>query len=559
MLALFVASQYGDALHIPFINDDFIFLDKTRAASFASLWEPAGLAFHWYRPWSREFHYWVLQRLFGARELPFHLASLMLALAVLTGYFVVVRRLAGARVAAVATAGWAALAAWAVPMLWVAGVQDLWMLAFAMLVLLAAAAGARWVTAGALVMALLSKETAAILPVVVVAFEVLVNRRRVADALRRSAPLWVVAAAWAFFHPLLGGRLWRPLAIAAESAAPASGWGNAGRTLAMPFNLDQWPAPEGGWLLPLLRGTIGAALLAMMVLFATRPGRRRGASPEPAGMVPFGVAWALIGWIPLLMPGLGWHGYYALFGAAGAWLALGAGLSRRPPIAIVVVAGLALLRSGRADTPSLDWGSESYQRRAAAFIRYMRDDLQRIVPEPPHHSRFYFVRVPSHVGFLAGDGPALRVWYGDSTLSGGYYPAYRPRTAGEPRGPDLFFRYDSTAGWIPVRPGRENVERARLANPRWVTDHEMLAQTLARAGAWPAALIEYLKLSEAESLKVEFAFNAGVCYETLGDSTRAARWYARAASLPGADAEARATARRFAHLLPDSRRARGAR
>src|SRR5258706_12720142 len=114
LLALFVASQYGAALRVPFINDDFIFLDKTRTASFKSLWEPSSLAFHWYRPWSRELHYWIVQRMFGARELPFHLASLILALAGLMGYFVVVRRLAGARVAAVPPPGCAALAAPAV-------------------------------------------------------------------------------------------------------------------------------------------------------------------------------------------------------------------------------------------------------------------------------------------------------------------------------------------------------------------------------------------------------------------------------------------------------------
>ena len=434
------------------------------------------------------------------------------------------------------------------------------MLAFSMLVLYAAAAGMRGIAAAALLMALLSKESAAVLPAVVAAFEVLVRRRRIAEAMRRSAPLWLVTLAWALFHPLLGGRLWRPLAEAAPpAAAAASWWGIAGRTLVMPLNLDLWPAPAGGWILPLVRGAIGATLLAAMVLLATRPGRRRGAAPEPWGMVPFGVAWALLGWLPLLMPGLGWHGYYALFGAAGAWLALGATLSRRPLAAAAAVVVLALLHSARAETPSLDWGSESYQRRAAAFIQYMRADLMRLVPKPPHHSRFYFVRVPSNVGFLAGDGPALRVWYGDSTLSGGYYPSYRPRSAREPHGPDLFFRYDSTAGWMPVKPGHENVERAQRANPRWATDHEMLAQTLARAEAWPAALIEYLKLAQADTLKVEFAFNTGVCYETLGDSTRAARWYARAASLPGADAEARATARRFAYLLPESRRGRAAR
>src|SRR5262249_46281228 len=156
----------------------------------------------------------------------------------------------------------------------------------------------------------------------------------------------------------------------------------------------------------------------------------------------FGLAWAGIGWLPLMMPTLGWHAYYALLGALGAWLAIATVLARRPEIAVVVVVALALLRGARADTPSRDWGSEADQRRAGTFIGFLRHDLEHQVPDPPHHSRFYFVRVPSNVGFLAGDGPALRVWYGDSTLRGGFYPSYRPRAAGEPRGPDWFFRYD---------------------------------------------------------------------------------------------------------------------
>ena len=125
---LFLGTQYGYALRIPFINDDYIFLDRVRAASFASLWRLDRPLFHWYRPWSRELHYWTLQHVFGTRELPFHLVSWALALAVLGGAFVLFRRIAGGAAAAIAVAGVASLAAWGVPMVWIAGVQDLWML-----------------------------------------------------------------------------------------------------------------------------------------------------------------------------------------------------------------------------------------------------------------------------------------------------------------------------------------------------------------------------------------------------------------------------------------------
>jgi len=546
-LALFFATQYGDALSMAFINDDYIFLDKTRAASFVSLWAPRALAFHWYRPWSRELHYWVLQHLFGTRETPFHVASWLLALAALGGYYALARRLAGATVAVIAVVGTAALAAWGVPLVWIAGVQDLWMLVFALAFLLAVSAGSRALASGALILALLSKEAAAMLPLIAVAHRHLVDRKSWGETLRWALPWFAIVGVWAAFHPVLGGRLWRPFEAPLEPGLHPALGSIALRTLGVPFNLDAIPAPESGWARALARAAPGALLLAMLVAWGARA---RRAPPPAERAARFGLAWAVVGWTPLLMPTLGWHAYYALLGALGAWLALAALLARRPPLAVALVAGLALLRGARADTPSRDWGSEWYQRRAASFIDFMRADLRRKAPAPPPHSRFYFVRVPSNVGFLAGNGPALRVWYGDSTLVGGYYPTFRARAPHDPRGPDRFFRFDSAAGWVGVRAGAEDVVAARRENPRWGVDHQVLAATLASGGAWAEAAAEYEKLAAADSLRVDFAYNAGVCYETLGDTLRAATWYARAAALPGADEEARANARRLARRRP---------
>src|SRR5207244_8045285 len=75
LLILFITSQYPHVLWGPFVGDDYLFLEKTRRASFPSLWEFKELAFNYYRPWSRELHYWLLQHAFGMRELPFHLVN----------------------------------------------------------------------------------------------------------------------------------------------------------------------------------------------------------------------------------------------------------------------------------------------------------------------------------------------------------------------------------------------------------------------------------------------------------------------------------------------------
>jgi hypothetical protein len=547
-LGLFLASAYASAWSVPFINDDYIFLDKTRGASFLSLWKREALAFHWYRPWSRELHYWTLQRLFGAHEPPFHLVSWGLALATLTAFFVLVRREAGAAAAATATAGVAALGAWGVPMVWIAGVQDLWMLAFAMLFLIAVARGRRLIATLLLALALLSKETAAVLPALAVVHDRILGRRSWARSLRDAWPFMGVVLAWAAFHPVLGGRLTHPIHDPLEPGLhPRAAW-IALRTLAVTLDLDALPRPEHGAAWILGRALPAVVVLAAIVALGARSLRRPRRSP--GGVVGFGLVWALVGWIPLLLPTLGWHAYYALLGAFGAWMAIGTLLARHPRVAIALVVGLAVLRVARADTPSRDWGSEWYQRRAGAFIDVMRADLRRIEPAPPPHTRFYFVRVPSNVGFLAGDAPALRVWYGDSTLRGGYYPAFRAREPEAAQGPDRFFRFDSTTGWVPIRAGQEDVAVAQRENPRWMVDHEVLARTLAEGGAWAGAAAEYEKLAAAESSSVEFAYNAAVCHESLGDSAQAAIWYARAAALPGADADARANAERLARFRP---------
>ena len=555
-LATVLAAQYGDALSVAFINDDFVFLDKTRAASFAALWEPRGLAFYWYRPLSREFHYWALQRVFGFHEPGFHAVSFALWLGLMLAYFALVRRLAGTAAAAVATAGMAALACWGLPLIWVAGVQELWMLLFALLALHAFVAGRRALATAACAAALLSKETAAVLPALATAWAGIGERRGPLAALRRAAPLWALVGVWALFHPVLGGRLWHARPAAEEEVAAVDHpplLEIAARAALVPLNLDDLPRPERGFAAALARGVVPALALLLLAGWGLRAGRaaRAAARAGPGGsrVAVFGLAWLALGCAPLLLPSLGWHAYSALLGAGGAWLALGVLLARRPAAALLAVGCVALLRPARADTVSRDWGSEWYQRRADAFLRHMRADLQRQVPQPPHHSRFYFIRVPSNVGFLAGDGPALRVWYGDSTLSGGYYRSYRLRAAAEPPAPDYFFRYDSTAGWAPVVPGAEDAAAARAANPRYEIDHRTLAETLAGAGDWPRAASEYAKLAEAFPDSFVHAYNAGVSFETLGDSAAAAAWYARAAERAGADAEVREAAARLRRHL----------
>jgi hypothetical protein len=579
LLAVFLGASYPHALSLPFINDDYLILDKTIRQSLGSLWAPRDLLFNWYRPWSREFHYWTLRHLFGLNVKPYHLASFALWLADMTLFFTLARRLAGGATAALAAAATAALAAWAGSLLWVAGVQDLWMMLFAFLFLHAfARRRAAW-SAAWLALALLSKELGGVLPALALAWALLVDRDRARSAWRRVAPLAALTLGWAFLHPRLLGRMWGPFAETVESAGRPSPLATAGKTLLALINLEAWPAPVSGAGTVLSYSAIGIAALGALALLAWRsaanergkaraigaaPGKRRAharavrgaeeaAAPDARAPRPvaFAACWALVGSAPLLLPSIGWHAYYGLFGAFGAWLMFMIALERRPGIALAVVLALAAIRPLRADTPSWDWASDAYQRRAGYFLQLLRDDLLRRHPTMPPHARLYFARVPRNIGLIAGDGPAFRVWYRDTTIRAGYYSYYRPRAEGEPAGPDYFFRFDSVGAWVEVVPGREDVRAARERDPYWEADHRELALLLGTSDDWRAAARELEKLAGAFPDSLEYPLNAAVCYEKLGDSSAAARWYARAAALPAADPRVKDAARHYArHLKP---------
>lgn len=551
LLALFVGTQYPDAWWVPFINDDYIFLEKTRAASFGSLWSLENLTFNWYRPWSRELHYWALQHLFGAREAPFHVVSLLLWLGVMAAYHALARRVATPMTAAVAVAGLAAMSAWAVPVLWVAAVQELWALLFCLLSLLALARGRPWLSAAAFALALLSKETAAVLPGIAFVYGIAIERRSVLAALRRILPHAALALIWAAFHPMVGGRLRHSGVASAEVTRLHDSLASiVSRTLAAVVNLDALPSPDTGWKF-LLRGLVGAVLLvvagwAIATIGRTRVQDRAPVEPSRAGAaMAFGIGWALIGWLPVAMPTIGWHAYYTLLGAMGAWLVLASLLAPRPRLALAMIVATALLRTAQGETPSRDWGAEWYQRRAGSFLRFMRADLLRKRPELQPHSRLFFTQVPSNVGFLTTGGPAVRVWYGDTTLSGAFWSDYHPRLAAAAPGPDLFFRYDSTAGWVEVAKGEEDLPRTRAANPKWEQDHRELAAALVRAQDWRAAAAEFEKLATAAPDHPDYAMNVALCYETVRDFDQGGRWYERVLSLPSVNEADRKFAREF--------------
>jgi hypothetical protein len=535
VLGVYLALVYGQGLRLPFLNDDYLFLDKVRGMDFPDLWKPEGLIFGWYRPWSRELHYWTLVNLAGRREGPFHLVSFALWLATMALYFGFVRQLSGGTAAAIATAGLAGLALWSAPLLWIAGAQDLWMLLFGLLFLHAVVRGWNWAALLFLVLALLSKETAAVLPGVAFAYVWLVERKSPREAFRRTVWFWLALLAWILVHPTLSDRFFGPLRHSAETELRPGPGTTMLKTLLAQVNLEGQLSPEGGWGAILGRGAVGAAILGLLVFALGRPMEKEEASSNGRradyAVMTFGVLWAILGWGILFLPSIGWHAYYGVLGSLGCWLVIGTALRRHLRIAVALLFIVATLREARAATPSWDWGTFWYQKRAGSFLEAIRYRLLELRPDLPPHSRIFFARVPNNIGLLAGDGPALRIWYDDPTLTAGYYSTYVPRRPGEIDGGDYFFRFDSLQVLVEVESGPQS---NRLGTyPGWPRDQQVLASLFIRGGNPRGAAAAYARLWRGMQGRPEYALFAATAYDAAGDSLEAAAHYRMAARALG--------------------------
>ena len=443
-LGVLLATQYGNLLAIPLVSDDYLILDKVQDASFGSLWGFRSLLENYYRPWSRELHYWVIQRWFVLEPAAFHTASAALWLAALALFFAIARRLTGVFSAVVATLGAAGAGAWGILLTWPAGAQDLWMIVAATASILAFVRGQVALSAVACAVALLSKETAATLPAILALYALLIDRRSLWDTMRRTSAHWALLVVWAALHPRLGGQLWSPIANPGQPISTHPG-SVALRSVLSSFNLDTWPHPEAGWIRALVLTLPAVLVFGAIAAFAghraSAPSSASAARvPDPLRVAAFGVGWALLGWLPLFAPGLPWHGYYAMLGVLGVWLALATWIGQRPVLAASLVMAVGLMRPARVTTPESDIGSEWHHRRIASAAGRIRDELLIQHASMPSHSRVFFADVPKGVCLINGfmDSAALRVWYDDRTLRGGFASDYARRVPGDSVGRDYF-------------------------------------------------------------------------------------------------------------------------
>jgi hypothetical protein len=400
------------------------------------------------------------------------------------------------------------------------------MVLFALLALQAWLAGRGVAAAGALAGALLSKETACVVPAVAFLAAWWVQRERFGVAVRRVAPLVAVTVLWALLHPTLRARLGGQLTVS-EVAITEPPHVVALRTVLSFANLERVPRPDlGGW------DALLWAIPALVLMAAVLARNASRATPDVArrrSVTAWAACWAAIAAAPLLAPGIVWASYYALLAGCGVWLAAGTLLEARPRLAAGLVVAVAVIGPMQERTPAWEWGAPSFLARAAYFTQGLERSLRTTHPTLAPHTRLYFADVPQGLGVgQTWFAPVFHVWYRDTTLTAAVWSDYHLRAPDEPASDDLFFQFTPPNAWTEVRLGAET---PRPNDAEWLDAHRRLAVQLGLAGDWARAAAELEKAAAARPDDAELAANLAYAFQQAGDVVQSRAWKALADSL----------------------------
>jgi tetratricopeptide (TPR) repeat protein len=227
LLNSFVYDDYYQVVENPYVHS-FRYLREIFTTTVWSFQGAQGIS-NYYRP-LMSFGYLLFYQIAGAVPFSFHLANILLNVVAVLLVFSVMRRLSGERV------GWVAAGLFALHPLhtesvaWVAGVTDLELAVFYLMTFLfylrlpEPGKGRAWRAAmcGSFVFALLSKEQAMTLPVLLTLFEHFYRDDRATTSLREKAwrygPLWGVAGLYLIARGImLGG-------VASVVSRPSLAW-----------------------------------------------------------------------------------------------------------------------------------------------------------------------------------------------------------------------------------------------------------------------------------------------------------------------------------------------
>jgi len=419
MLTSVLACFYRAASDLYFFHDDFIFLERATLSSPSDLIDffsiertQRGLQekSHSYRPLSTNLYFGLVQKTFGLEPRAFHGINLLTLAGIGTLLVVLLVRLGLGLWSSLALAViYASSSINYETQLWISVFQEL---SFALLELAAILVyvgsdrSKRTRTAavlGLFLLALLCKEMALSLPVILLCWEIVVRRSRLRDAIAATLPLWIAAAVY------LGLRF---------------------AFLSIPF---QGPyAIEVGWfLLANLGSYVDWSVQALcfsadwrveLALLALAAVGFRFASQQERRLAAFGVLWFLLALLPVIFMPNHVYRYYLVFPVLGlvtsaAVLVDSAGsrVSRRG-----LRAGIALVLALCFTFVSQLQFEKSAARRERQTSRShsILAQLRALYPELPDYTQVY-LSAPGNFNLsqlLKGSGAALRVVYGNSTL-----------------------------------------------------------------------------------------------------------------------------------------------
>jgi hypothetical protein len=169
-------------------------------------------------------------------------------------------------------------------------------------------------------------------------------------------------------------------------------------------------------------------------------------------LLQLGIAWTLVGTLPLLLVMPIWSAYYYLFALIGIGMIVGAVASELRPTTRIVLMGILVTLSANAralDEFATSRGAWTWQshvdrhyldRAQSTIERYLRQ-MKAEQPTLPPRSTVFFANLPMSLGWQAGNGPLIRWAYRDSSLRSYFLTQFSKERAS--RGPVFFFAVDN--------------------------------------------------------------------------------------------------------------------
>lgn len=432
--ALGVTWVYAGALGMPFIKDDYQFIDQARTETLAHSLVERGPLSNYYRPLARQLYFELLTAL-GPHPRLFHWVNYALFLGALVALADLLRVLLPAPGVWAGVLYFALLPMQQVTLSWASCCQDL--LAVLGLLVAVACYRRRWTLAAliAFAVALASKESALPLPLALAAWSLVVERERAAIVARRVVPFAIIAVAWA----ALAWTMHTKAAVPPLHFDPVSIVATYAHLMQALTGLEQPAEPAFVWLgeRPLIVPWLALAPLAFVVtrMRATPAGDPESRTGQYA--VGVGLAWLFVFAAMVVPVAYYWSAYYYSCAAVGGALVVG-WVMRKLSARGLVVWTAVLLCVNAATTSTRTYGATAgpwvatshitaYSLERAAALTRWTPAGRAVDPS----TQFFFAALPADAGFAMGNTPLIRTLYHSEFIEAHYLSQFDRSTAGE--------------------------------------------------------------------------------------------------------------------------------